>query len=153
LLFESHSGYDRLSKLEEPAKILTGMNAKEIYEPARLNRVMNLVSSSGLTHQLRSSNNPDLFRLYGMLEGLSNMETTSRVLLQDEKIGKIPETDSILELEVADYDDGGVEPIRMEAVFRILRDLEMNISRLLRSPDHHIICEIFGLRLQVHYWP
>ncbi len=139
LLFESHSGYDRLSKIEEPAKILTGLNAKEIYEPARLNRIMNLVSSAGVTHQLRSSNSPDLFRFYGMLEGLSNMEITSKVLLHDEKIGKVPATDSILELEVADYGDDGIEPVRMEAVFRILRDLEMNISILLRSPDHHIV--------------
>jgi hypothetical protein len=60
LLFASHAGYDRLSRVETTRRILEGMNASELYEPGRLGRVMNLVTSSGQIGQLRGNNPGDI---------------------------------------------------------------------------------------------
>jgi hypothetical protein len=138
LLFDSHAGYDRLSRIESTRKILSGMDAQELYEPSRLARIMNFVSSSSTIQQLRGSNSPDIFDFCETLRAFIRIEKTCKTLLEQEKIGKVEAADSVLELQLTDYEGNGVEPERLTAVFSALRELQMNIARLLRANDHQL---------------
>jgi hypothetical protein len=138
LLFESHAGYDRLMRVDTTRKILEGMEAKELYGPARLGRLMQLVSNSTQLLQLRGGNNPEVFDFYETLRSFLKMEKTCRTLLEQEKIGEVPATDKIIELQLTDYEGKGVEPERLSVAFAELADLQMNIARLLRVADHRL---------------
>ncbi len=78
LLFNSHAGYDRLSRLESPSKILKGMDSSELYEPGRLARIMNLVSGVGFLEQLRGSGDVELFDFFETLKAFLRVESTCR---------------------------------------------------------------------------
>jgi hypothetical protein len=138
LLFESHAGYDRLMRAETTRKILEGMEAKQLYEPGRLGRLMQLVSNSTQLGQLRGSQNPEIFDFYETLGAFLKMEKTCRDLLEKEKIGEVPGTDKIVELQLADYEGKGIEPERLSAAFTEMAELQMNIARLLRIADHRL---------------
>lgn len=139
LLFNSHAGFDRLSRIDLTSRILNGMDARELYEPARLARIMNLVSSVQLMEQLRGSGNAELFDFFETLKAFLRMEVTCRTLLQDEKVGKVEPSDSLLELQLTDYDEGGVAPVRVAAVFSTLAKLQMNMARLLGAADNRLM--------------
>jgi hypothetical protein len=141
LLLASYAGYDRLMRTEATRRILEGMEAKELYSAARLNRMMQLINNSQQIGQLRSGGNPnttEIFDFYQTLGALLKVEKTCRTLLQDEKVGKVEPTDSLLELQLTDYEGKGVEPARLSATFSILADLQMNIARLLQVQDHRL---------------
>ena len=138
LLFESHAGYDRLSRSDSSSKILAGMDVKELYEPSRLAGMMNLVSNAGLMEQLRASNNPEIFDFFETLKAFIRLEKTCKALLEKEKIGEVAPTDKILELQLADYEGRGIEPERLSAAFTALAELQMNIALLLRVADHRL---------------
>ena len=139
LLFESHAGYDRLSRIDSPGKILAGMDVKELYEPVRLARMMNLVSNSAYMEQLRGSNNPEVFDFFETLKAFIRLEKTCKTLLEKEKIGRVEPTDSILEVQLTDYEGRGIEPERLSAAFSALSELQMNVTRLLRIADHRLM--------------
>ncbi len=139
LLFESHAGYDRLSRIGSPGKILAGMDVKELYEPSRLALIMNLVSNIASIEQLRGSNNLEILDFFETLKAFIRLQKTCKTLLEEEKIGEIEPTDSILEVQVTDYECRGIEPERLSAVFSTLAELQMNVTRLLRIEDHRLI--------------
>jgi hypothetical protein len=139
-LFESFAGYDRLSREKSTAKILQFMEAKELYEAGRLTRIINLITNTSSMEQIRSSGgNLELIDFFETLKAFIRAETTCRTLLRDEKIGKVDSADSLLELQVTDYDEEGVEPGRMSAIFLILAKLQMNIARLLGAANDRLI--------------
>ncbi len=135
LLLESHAGYDRLLRQEITSKILRGLGAGELYEPARLSRLFVLVSSTASYAQIRG--NPEIFDLYEMLKQISRTETTCRTLLQDEKIGNTPK-DATTELQVIDYDGKGIEPVRLERITFILVRLHTDLCHLLSIPESNL---------------
>ena len=139
LLFESHAGYDRLSRIDSPGKILAGMDLKELYEPVRLARLMNLVSNTAVMEQLRASNSPEIFDFFETLKAFIRLEKTCRTLLEEEKVGRVEPTDSILEVQLTDYEGYGIEPERLSAAFSTLSELQMNVTRLLGVTDHRLM--------------
>jgi hypothetical protein len=150
LLFDSFAGYDRLSRMEATARILDGMELKELYEPARLTRIINLTTSAPTYEQLRSAGGGNIIELLDFFETIKafiKLEKTCRTLLQEEKVGKVGPADSVLELQLTDYDEGGVEPERMSAVFSTLAKLQMNMARLLGVAGHRLTVKYrFGKR-------
>src|SRR5579862_2197062 len=131
LLLSSYAGYDRLMKADATRRILEGMEAKELYFAGRLNRMMQLINNSQQIGQLRSGANPqtaEVFDFYQTLGALLKVEKTCRTLLQDEKVGKVEPNDSLLEPQLTDYDEGGVVPVRVAAVFSTLAKLHMNMA-------------------------
>ena len=141
LLLTSYAGYDRLMRADSTRKILEGMEAKEIYSATRLNRMMQLVNNSPSLGQIRSGGNPnvaEVFDFYQTLRAFLKVEKTCRTLLQEEKIGKVEPADSLLELQLTDYEGKGVEPERLSAALSILSELQMNIARLLQVQDHRL---------------
>jgi hypothetical protein len=141
LLLASYAGYDRMMRAEVTRRILEGMEARALYSAARLNRMMQLVNNSPTIGQIRSGGNPnstEVFDFYQTLGAFLKVEKTCRTLLQDEKVGKVEPTDSLLELQLTDYEGKGVEPARLSAAFSILADLQMNIARLLQVKDDRL---------------
>jgi hypothetical protein len=141
LLLTSYAGYDRLMRTDTTRKILEGMQANDLYSAARLNRMMQLVINSPAIGQLRSGANQqtsEVYDFYQTLGAFLKVEKTCRTLLQEEKVGKVEPTDSLLELQLTDYEGKGVEPERLSAMFSILADLQMNIVRLLRINDDRL---------------
>jgi hypothetical protein len=136
LIFESRSAYDRLLAVESTRKILDGMGGKELYESARLARLVTLVSTAGQIVQLRA--NPEMYDFFQTLSSFLKMEKTCTELLERDKIGRLALHHSLLELQLTDYEGNGIEPERLAAAFSTLADLQMNLARLLRVEDYRL---------------
>lgn len=130
LILESHSGYDRLLKSEGTRKILSGLHLQELYEPTRMRRLLVGVSNSSNTQQIRGSAT-EFYSFFEALRSIARLEATSKDLLETEKVGEVPASDSLLALQVVDYDGQGIEPSRLIRVTEILTDLHMNLARML----------------------
>lgn len=130
LLVDSRSGYDRLLRLEITKKILEGLQAHDLYEPARLRRITMFVSNAGNVSQLRTGN-ADVSLLFEGLRAFQRIAATSRNLLESEKVGEIPKAEGIIELQLVDYEGQGVEPERLSAVALTLSRLYKDLARLL----------------------
>ena len=115
LLVDSRSGYDRLLRLETTKKILEGMQAHDLYEPARLRRITMFVSGASNQSQMRTGN-ADLSLLFEGLRAFQRIAATSRNLLESEKVGEVPKAEGIIELQLVDYEGKGVGPERLSAV-------------------------------------
>lgn len=135
LWLDSRAGYDRLLGGETTKKILVGLNVQQLYESARMRRILYLVSNSPQTTNLRTA---EMYDLFETLRSLLKMEATSTSLLETEKVGQVGPSNGILELQVIDYDGGGIEPARFLRIIDILVGLNMNLARVLRVQDTNL---------------
>jgi hypothetical protein len=136
LVLASHSGYDQLSRVGPTDRILSELNIRETYEPARLRRMTVFLANSSTIQQVRT--NGELYGFFEILRSLLKFDRTCRNLLEKEKIGEVPASDEVLEFLFADYEGKGVEPERLSAAFMELAELQMNVARLLGVADHRL---------------
>jgi hypothetical protein len=130
LLFNSHAGYDRLFRDNASANaILKHMNIQELYDPARMARMLNRVHSAPNIDNIRL-NNSDIYDFFETLKVLQRVEATATALLETPKVSLEKPSDSILELELIDYDGQGIEPARLATAITILRSVYANLARL-----------------------
>jgi hypothetical protein len=132
LLLDSRAGYDRLIGGKATNKILLGVNAQELYDPARIRRLLSSVSNAGQVAQIRI---PEMYEFFETLRSLLKVEATSRDLLEVEKVGQVESSDAVLELELVDYDGKGIEPVRLLRIISLLVRLHMNLARILGVND------------------
>jgi hypothetical protein len=132
LMFDSRAGYDRLFRVEATRKILLGLSVEEIYESARMRRLLNLVSNAPQTANIRT---PEMYDFFETLRSFLKVETTSTSLLETEKVGRVEPSNGILELQLIDYDGSGIEPARLLRVMSVLTRLHMNLARVLGVQD------------------
>jgi hypothetical protein len=133
LLFGSRTGFERLSEDAATAKILNSLRIDDIYRPARLGRLLAILS------QLPSSGNvtstPDFFiEFYSfseLLQSVLTLEKSCSHFLEAERLGQGTNTDEILELQLIDYDGTGIEAVRLERFIASLSQLHTDIARIL----------------------
>jgi hypothetical protein len=133
LVFDSHSGYERLLQSGDTRKLLQALSAGEIYEPGRMATMINTVSNASTAQNVW--NNPSVFMQFyaflALLKSLETMRQTSAKLLKDEKVGTVPSEDGVLEIELVDYDGAGIEPKRLGVLVEKLIDLHTNLAIVL----------------------
>jgi hypothetical protein len=131
LIFDSHSGCDRLVSDDPCARaILQGLNLRELYEPARLTRLLNRVHSSPQTDNIRQ-NNPEIYDFFETLKALQRLSATCLALLEVQKVGAEDPAKPVLELELIDYDGMGIEPARLQKFVSVLSRLYAHLARVL----------------------
>jgi hypothetical protein len=140
LLLESRAGYDRLVQVVETKKILVGLEFKELYDPARIRHLLVSVSGATQNHNVRL---PQMFQLFETLQSLLRLQALTKKLLEDEKIGVVEANNALLELEIIDYDDNGIEPARLRIILSTLIELHMNVSRALVAANDNFTIKYF----------
>ena len=146
LLFDSRSAYDRLLKLPNAQKILRTTGIQEFYEPSRLRTI--LYASSGVANAQQVVQNYQLFTvissLFEQLRAFQKMETTTRLLLLDEKIGAIAAEDAVLELELIEYaDETGISPQRMQVFISSITLLYKNLTMVHGIKSDRLVFKYF----------
>jgi hypothetical protein len=132
LVFESHSGYERLLQADGTRNVLNALNAGEIYEPGRMAMMINTVSAASTAQNIWSNSTVfvQFYAFLALLRSLETMRQTSNKFLKKEKIGTVPNDEGILEIELIDYDGAGIEPKRLELLVQTLIDLHTNLAML-----------------------
>jgi hypothetical protein len=141
LVLSSHSGFDRLTRVESTRKILEKLKLGEVYEASRLRRLVTAVSSAPNTQHLRAVT--EFYGLYEALRAVLRLQATCRDLLDLEKVGTVPASDSILELQVIDYEGQGIEPNRLAKIISLLTRLHSNIARVLNIQGDTLTIKYF----------
>lgn len=127
LLFDSHAGFDRLKKIDDTKRILERFSMAEMYEPARLQRMIVAVNNAPNSMQLRTA--MEFYPFMSALRSLQKLEAACTELLEKEKIGGVPPDRAIAEVELIDYDGKGIEPERLEVLATTIRDLHTLLVR------------------------
>ena len=134
LALGSYAGYSQLSATEATGRIISGLGVQQFYEPARMRRMIFIVSNSPQTQHLRN-NLPEIYGFYESLKAFQRLAATCISLLEVEKVGAVEPSDAILELQLIDYDGKGIEPERIARVSGLVSRLFMNLARLLDVKD------------------
>jgi hypothetical protein len=132
LIFNSHSGYERLLQDQNTKELLNQLDASQIYEPSRMAKMLSTVSTAGTTQNIWG--NPTLFTEFytflALLKSLETMRESSKKFLEDEKIGVLSNEEGTMEIELLDYDGTGIEPKRFQILVNTLLDLNTNLARI-----------------------
>jgi hypothetical protein len=133
LVFKSHAGYFSLLRTETTRKILEGLNVKDFYEPSLLRVLVANMSPFSQLGQLRQM--PELFSFFEKLKSLRAVYTTSKNLLEEEKVGTVDPANGIVELEIIEYaDEEGVSAKRMTVFVSTVTELHMSLAIVLGTP-------------------
>jgi hypothetical protein len=146
LLFDSHAGYDRLSKNEATRKILQGLGAQEIYEPTRLGTLLTSLFAANTVQNIW--HNADTFMPFSsfiaLLRSFESIEHTCTDLLEKEKVGLVEPSDGILELELIEYaDESGISPKRLEVFVASITELHTDLALIHEIPSDRLTFKYF----------
>jgi hypothetical protein len=133
LLFSSRTGYERLIEDAPTAKILNSLKIDVIYLPARLGKLLTILSQVPNSGSVVGT--PDFFAEFftfvELLQSIVSFEKSCSDLLETEKLGKVTNPDEILELQLIDYDGTGIEFVRLERFVSSLTQLHTAFARIL----------------------
>jgi hypothetical protein len=73
---------------------------------------------------------PEAHAFFEKLRSLQTVAATCVKLLEKEKVGTVEPSDGIVELELADYDEKGIEPERLKQLIITVTDLHTNLARI-----------------------
>jgi hypothetical protein len=137
LLFDANAGYRQLMTQPAQRRILEELNVGEFLEPSRLTGIVGTLQ--GLTQAQQIFNAPHHYRNFftfgELLRWLLKMQSASQHLLEEGKIGKIPDSEGIVQLELIEYDDEtGVSAARLKVFVSTVIEL------------HLCLAYIFGLK-------
>jgi hypothetical protein len=136
LLFESRVGFDRLMESPHTAKLINALQISDLYDPARLGKLVSIYHASPNTQAIRS--NADFFSafsyFYGLLQWLVSFDRACSELLERERVGERPVDEEILQVQLLDYDGGGIEADRMRQFLTILVQLHTDLVRAFNLP-------------------
>jgi hypothetical protein len=135
LLFDSNVALARLQDEPNAAEVLSAFGLFDIYTPDKLSKMMTLVNTAGAASQLRSG--ADGFFLFREFEvGLSNLPRVAKALdslVIGARIASVPDSESVLELQVTDVDGRGILASRLANVLIQLKELNEAIEGILAS--------------------
>jgi hypothetical protein len=136
LLFESRVGFESLQQNPSTARLLEALGLPELYDPAKLGKLVSTYHAAQGTHQIR--NVPDTLTavngFYSLLHWLQKFETVCFDLLEREKVGETPVDEEILPLRLVDYEGDGVEADRMQQFLAVLIQLHTDLARAFGFP-------------------
>jgi hypothetical protein len=136
LLFDSRSALDRVREDRTASRIVDSLKVESIYEKGRLGRLLQLFSNVGNANQLHSS--MEFFQFYSLVDSMVNLSDSCSELLEKEKLQPAENEEDILEVQLVDYDGGGIEPVRLEKLIATLIRLHTNFARLLGLSDDRL---------------
>jgi hypothetical protein len=133
LLFSSRTGYERLIEDAPTAKILSSLKINAIYQPARLGKLLTILSQVPASGNVVTTPGffAEFFTFLELLQSLANFEKACSDLLEKEKLGQVASPDKILELQLIDYDGTGIEVVRLERFVSSLTQLHTAFARIL----------------------
>jgi hypothetical protein len=138
LLFASHSGYERL--IEDPINknVISSLKTDEIYQPARMGKLLSTLSAGGQAQNIwgNPANFVEFFSFVDLLRSLASLEKTCTELLEKEKLGEISKPEEILEIQLIDYDNTGIEPERLATLVSTLTQLHTDLARIMSISDN-----------------
>src|SRR5258707_2620054 len=107
LLFDANAGYRQLMTQAASRSILEELNVGEFLEPARLTGIV--ASLQGITQTNFIHGNVGVFRNFftfaELLRWLLKMQSASHHLLEEGKVGKVADSEGIVQIELIEYDD------------------------------------------------
>ena len=140
LLFSSRTGYERLIEDPSTARILDSLKVDAIYQPARLGRLLTILSQTP-----SSANIPvtvpffvEFFTFFDLLQSVANLEKSCSDLLEKEKLAQVPQPGDILEIQLIDYDGTGIEAARLDKFVSSLTKLHTDFARILGISGDHL---------------
>lgn len=131
LLFDSHSGYQRLFQRANTRVILEQFQVGRFYAPGGLMVMIANISNIGSINQI--AQNSQLFTtltsFVELLRSFQRMVAACTTLLETAKIGEIPSSDGILVVELINYaDEIGVSPQRLEIFLKNITGLHTSLT-------------------------
>jgi hypothetical protein len=130
LILSSNVGYERLKGREATRKIIENLAVGQFYESARLRAMITVISNVTQTNQIYGTvgHYVDFYSFAEQLRSFRTMESASRHLLAEEKIGHIDPSEGIVELELIEYaDEVGISPKRLEIFIASVKDLHTSL--------------------------
>lgn len=147
LVFDSHSGYERLLLDAETRPILEQMEVSRFYEAGRLRQMINSVASVVQLSQLVQQHQLVFGLINSFAEQLDSflgVQRTAENLLEKEKIGVVNPDESITELELVEYaDEEGFSPRRIQVLSESIAELHSALVILFASESQTITFKYF----------
>lgn len=140
MLFESRVAFAALEKDPDAAKILADLQLNDLYDPARLGKLLSTFSAQAATQGIWGTheNFVEFFSFSTVLLWLIKLSATCSRLLEAERIGEpVPDT-TLVEIELVDYDGTGIEAARVNQFFASLTELHTLLCRTLGITDDHL---------------
>jgi hypothetical protein len=140
LIFESQTNFQRLLQDDDTSAILRSLNLARLYSSENLGELMTLYRNATSTASIASvaASFAIFCRFYEFFRWLLTFREASSSLLNWEHIDPILVTDKVLELELFDFDGGGIEIIRIQDLFSALEDLRIQVSLILQLPESRL---------------
>jgi len=137
LIFSSHAGYEKLMENQDTRKILELMEVRRFYDPNVLTRMIAGISSAASIQQLQSGAGFGAFNAFlELLRSFRRVVATSEVLLERDKIGELPSTDDVFEIELVEYsDEAGISPQRVNSFLKEIVELHAALTRIYGIPS------------------
>lgn len=131
LLFDANAGYRQLMNQPAPRSILEKLGVGEFLEPGRLTGIVATLQGVSQTQQIWNA--PDVYRNFfsfgELLRWLLKMQSASLRLLEEGKIGKVADSEGIVQLELIEYDDEiGVSAARLKVFVSTVIELHLCLA-------------------------
>jgi hypothetical protein len=135
LLFVAREQLHDLEKDDDTKIMIEGLELNKVLDRSTLGDMIAAVKAVGSANYLRSQQPnalPAMHALYASLQNLQRLtEVTNRLLMHEIPSEK---NDSILQIRVLDYDDGGIDADRYSTIFAQLKELADLISTVFSGP-------------------
>ncbi|MFI5095505.1 MAG: hypothetical protein ACHQIK_18890 [Candidatus Acidiferrales bacterium] len=131
LLFDANAGYRQLMTQPASRSILEELRVGEFLEPSRLTGIVGTLQA--LTQSQQIWNSPQVYRdffTFGeLLRWLLKMQSGSQHLLEDGKVGKVGDSEGIVQLELIEYaDETGVSAARLKVFVSTVIELHLCLA-------------------------
>ena len=142
LLFESNSGYTRLAERPSTRRVMEAFSVNEFYEPSRLGGMLSAVTAFSQTSQI-AGNIPtfkQFFTFAELIRWLLQVDSATKKLLQDEKVGTLSSSEAITQLELIEYaDEQGISPKRITMFLSSVTELHTCVSLILGLKQDRLV--------------
>jgi len=146
LLIKSNAAYQFLLKQESTRAVLDKSQLGELLEDARMSELINTLH--GVPNTQHMWNNLELYREFyhvtELIKSFLRMQTTAKELLETPKIGKLPENESLIEVELMEEaEDHGVAPERVQILVSALIETHTVMAKLYGVTDDKLTFRYF----------
>jgi hypothetical protein len=136
----SQVGLSRLSADPNTKAVIESLKVNEIYAPERLGRLIRYLGAVPATANLVANAEifPEFYSLYSALSWLSQVTNASEALLEAGKLAPVSPENPVLELRLLDYDDTGIDPLRVIQFFASMNELHSQLIMLFKVGDSRL---------------
>lgn len=140
LVFAVEGGYRDLQRREPIAQLLKELNVERLLSPATFSQLITIYSTAGRLSGIYNQGQyySLFFSLYDFMKWLLSFETTLSKFLGESGTEPLPQETKILELEIVDFDETGVDINRVQELLGVLEDLRMRLTIVLALPESRL---------------